>query len=240
MAKTKAERAAQKVEWKKKNPEKWKAIQKRSADKSREKNREKNRAAAKARYDEDPSKNLAASKLYYEKNKIELRAKSRARNKARYANDPAYRERLKTNSIKDRLKNGERNRKREKAWRERNPGFQWSYTKARLASDPQFAIAHRVRCRISTALRRGLRGTKSARSVNLLGCTIEFYMTYLKERFSPGMTWENRALWEIDHIKPVSRFDLTKPEDQHAAFHFTNTQPLWKPDNARKGARLAA
>ena len=50
------------------------------------------------------------------------------------------------------------------------------------------------------------------------------------------MTWNNHGLygWHIDHIKPVSKFNLLDLEEQRRAFHYTNLQPLWALDNIRK------
>jgi hypothetical protein len=43
------------------------------------------------------------------------------------------------------------------------------------------------------------------------------------------MTWENHGMvWEIDHIKPCSSFDLTDLKQQQECFHFLNQQPLFK------------
>ena len=43
------------------------------------------------------------------------------------------------------------------------------------------------------------------------------------------MTWKNHGtIWEIDHIKACSNFDLTKLEEQKQCFHYTNLQPLFK------------
>ena len=44
----------------------------------------------------------------------------------------------------------------------------------------------------------------------------------------------------MDHIKPLCAFDLTEPEQQALAFHYTNLQPLWASDNMRKGGRYDA
>jgi hypothetical protein len=53
------------------------------------------------------------------------------------------------------------------------------------------------------------------------------------------MTWENYCfdVWHIDHIKPVSSFDLTLPEEQLKAFNFKNLQPLWAKENLEKGSK---
>lgn len=54
------------------------------------------------------------------------------------------------------------------------------------------------------------------------------------------MTWENwgRGGWHIDHILPVSSFNLSDPDQFFKAFHFTNLQPLWERENLSKGSRL--
>jgi hypothetical protein len=74
----------------------------------------------------------------------------------------------------------------------------------------------------------------------LLGCTVNELAEYLESKFLPGMSWENRKLWHIDHIRPLASFDLTDPAQQRLAFHYANLQPLWARDNIRKGRRYGA
>jgi hypothetical protein len=40
--------------------------------------------------------------------------------------------------------------------------------------------------------------------------------------------------WHIDHIRPVSSFDLSDPAQVQECFHFSNLQPLWAIDNIKK------
>ena len=51
------------------------------------------------------------------------------------------------------------------------------------------------------------------------------------------MSWENHGLkgWHIDHIKPLTNFNLVKIKEQMKAFNFKNTQPMWAYENLRKG-----
>jgi hypothetical protein len=53
------------------------------------------------------------------------------------------------------------------------------------------------------------------------------------------MTWLNHGqIWEIDHIKPCSSFDLTDLEQQKQCFHYTNLQPLFKTENRQKSNKI--
>ena len=74
----------------------------------------------------------------------------------------------------------------------------------------------------------------------LFGCKIDFLMGYLESKFTSGMTWKNHKLygWHIDHIIPLSSFDLTDRDQYLKACHYTNLQPLWAVDNIRKGNKL--
>lgn len=110
-------------------------------------------------------------------------------------------------------------------------------TKERLKNEPALKIKFRLRKRIWEALRRE-NSCKYKPTLELLGCeNIEFLKEYLQNKFSDGMSWDNYGKWHIDHIKPLSSFDLSNEEQQKIAFHYTNLQPLWAIDNLRKGDR---
>jgi hypothetical protein len=111
-----------------------------------------------------------------------------------------------------------------------------TYIAGRLATDPQYRLAHNCRTRINMALRTQQAG-KSRRSPELLGCTIPQLIEHVEAQFKPGMTWDNWARdgWHLDHIRPLASFDLTDPEQQKQAFHFSNLQPLWASENLSKG-----
>lgn len=81
---------------------------------------------------------------------------------------------------------------------------------------------------------RNVRATRSAKLEKLIGCSVEFLMGYLEAQFKEGMSWTNRGLWHVDHIRPCAKFDLTKKEDQARCFHYSNLQPLWAADNLAK------
>jgi hypothetical protein len=62
---------------------------------------------------------------------------------------------------------------------------------------------------------------------------------YLEHQFVKGMSWDNYCEeWEIDHIAPVSLFDLTKIEDIKLCYHYLNLMPIWRKDNVIKANSL--
>lgn len=92
-----------------------------------------------------------------------------------------------------------------------------------------------LRARVYNALRGG---RKSARTLELLGCTIEFLWAHLEKQFAPGMTRENYGpVWHVDHILPCAKFHLQHSEEQEICFHWTNLQPLFAKENLKKGAK---
>lgn len=76
----------------------------------------------------------------------------------------------------------------------------------------------------------------------IVGCEMVEFKSHLESKFKEGMSWDNygkvKGKWSIDHIMPCASFDFTKPEEQHACFHYTNTQPLWVEENGVKGIKM--
>jgi len=109
-----------------------------------------------------------------------------------------------------------------------------AYLTNKRKTNVAFALTENLRRR----LRQALNGTnKSKSTLKLLGCTIEYLIKHLEQQFKPGMNWQERHLFHIDHIRPCSSFNLTIPEQQELCFHYSNLQPLWAQDNMSKGAK---
>ena len=118
----------------------------------------------------------------------------------------------------------ERNKTKRAEWRRANRDLVNASQNRQYRTNPAFAMLHRVRSRIYKALR----GTQQAAPVNeLLDCSAKELHAHLESRFLPGMTWENRHLWQIDYIQPLSEFDLTDPAQQRQCFRFDNLRPAF-------------
>lgn len=95
-----------------------------------------------------------------------------------------------------------------------------------------------IRRNLARSLRKRLRSAISTGSaVSNLGCSVSELKSYLESKFQSGMSWSNRSKWHIDHIVPLSKFDLSNPEELKKACHYSNLQPMWAFDNMSKGNR---
>jgi len=113
-----------------------------------------------------------------------------------------------------------------------------------LNNNPIKRIAHNLRVRISKIIRIVYKLNsinKAGSAVRDLGCTIPEFKKHIESKFQSGMTWDNHGQygWHVDHIKPLSIFDLTDRRQFLEACHFTNLQPLWAYDNLRKCNRVS-
>lgn len=111
------------------------------------------------------------------------------------------------------------------------------YMRRRRASDPVYAFTVKIRVMLMKTLRK--KGyTKRSKSQQILGCTWGELVAHIESKFQPGMTWENRGEWHIDHITPLATAETEA--DIIRLNHYTNLQPLWAADNLRKGGRILA
>ena len=118
-----------------------------------------------------------------------------------------------------------------------------NYRNNRNKTDPLFKLANNLRGRLNKAISGGY---KSGSAVDDLGCSIKFLKQYLEEQFYPrfktgeDMTWDNWARngWHIDHILPLSKFNLCDYAQLKQACHYTNLQPLWSEENLAKKDKI--
>jgi len=103
----------------------------------------------------------------------------------------------------------------------------------RYNKTPKARLAAAIRSRLSSALK-----SKKESTLTCLGCTPQFFKKYLEAQFLPGMTWDNFGKWHMDHIVPLSAFDLTDPNQMRVACNWTNIRPLWAKANLRKSSKV--
>lgn len=107
----------------------------------------------------------------------------------------------------------------------------------RYHSDPMYRLKMNLRARIADAFRVRC-WHKNARSPEILGTDMVGAKTWIESQFKPGMSWENRHLWHIDHKVPLC--SANTPEELIKLCHHRNLQPLWEIENRRKAGKQEA
>lgn len=156
-----------------------------------------------------------------------------------------HKEQVNKKTARWRRDNREKHNSASKSWRKRFPEKQltssaaWrsnhrSYHKDRRKVDLSYKLSCYLRYRLRSSIKQNL---KSGSFVRDLGCSIPEFKVYLEKQFKPGMSWDNWSAngWHIDHIIPLSKFNLSDRSEFLKASHYTNMQPLWAVDNLRKG-----
>jgi len=90
---------------------------------------------------------------------------------------------------------------------------------------------------ISRRMRQSLNGERKSDSWSkLVNYTLDELRKHLESLFQEGMTWDNYGKWHIDHVIPISSFNITSDscEDFKECWKLSNLQPLWAIDNLKK------
>ena len=104
--------------------------------------------------------------------------------------------------------------------------------KNRRKIDVNFRLICNTRRRIHHALNGK---SKSSPTKDVLGIDIDLYRKWIEWQKTSDMTWDTI---EIDHVKPICLFDVSKDEELREAFNWKNTQPLLKEVHQKKGIKF--
>ena len=108
-----------------------------------------------------------------------------------------------------------------------------AHMKEKYKNDPAFYALVCCRRRINNLIGPSYR--RPYRTLEMIGCSKEFFMHHIESQFTKQMNWNNKGkVWEFDHIRPCASFDLTGPEQQKQCFHYSNQRPLLKRHNREK------
>lgn len=80
--------------------------------------------------------------------------------------------------------------------------------------------------------------TKRNRTVDYLGCTIEFFKKYIEFQFTGKMSWETYGKWHLDHVTPCSHYNLQVIEEVKECFNWKNIRPLRAKKNLEKSDKI--
>jgi hypothetical protein len=84
-----------------------------------------------------------------------------------------------------------------------------------------------------------MRSHREMRTEQYVGCSFEEAKQRIESQFTRGMTWENcGSFWHLDHIVPLSSFNLDDPRQRMLANHISNLRPLNAKENIKKGNKI--
>lgn len=212
----------------------------------RERHREERNAAARARYHLNREKECIRRRIAYWTDVEDSRRKNRIREA-----DPQRK------AQKAEREKTEKTKAMRRAYRKKNPRTEYARAyevayreerrrqhRAKQENNPQYRLRRTLRSNLKNAIKNKWRGGSA---IDNLGCSVDELRSHLESLWQDGMNWSNfgrlsadQCTWQIDHIMPLSYFDLTDPRQVAIACHWTNLAPLWAIDNRRKGNRIVS
>ena len=100
--------------------------------------------------------------------------------------------------------------------------------------DPVEKFKRYSRTRIYNCLKRN----KTKHYIEYLGCSSEEYFEWMLEHNSEFTLDNYGKVWHIDHVIPISKFNLDDVDSQMLAFNWRNTMPLSSKENLTKNNKI--
>jgi hypothetical protein len=149
------------------------------------------------------------------------------------------------------VENKEMTLHRNNLWRlenkERNRFLVLRWHRNKRKESPCYRLNMRIRSLILNAFKINCHGefSKSKKTLEILGCTINEFKEHIERQFLDWMTWENqgnrddinyKSSWHLDHIIPIS---YAKTEaDICMLNHWSNFQPMCRKLNRDKSSKV--
>ena len=130
-----------------------------------------------------------------------------------------------------------------KEWREKNLEShrkrKRTYEKTRKDNDPLYKLISNFRTAIYQVLKESNVG-KNGHYFEILKYTPEELINHLEKQFVDDMSWDNYGKWHVDHILPISSFQINEIGDNEfmKCWSLNNLQPLWGDENIRKSNKI--
>lgn len=141
-----------------------------------------------------------------------------------------------------RLNNLERVKESKRKWEAANPDKVTAWKRRvyqkRIKNNPHFALRVRLKALMQFSLLRGCGKRKAGkRTMEIAGCSDVFFSKWIESKFLPGMSFENRSEWELDHVFPVACCGANENQILLAQ-HYRNIRPMWRDHNRSKSSHL--
>jgi len=120
-----------------------------------------------------------------------------------------------------------------------------SYVKKKYKEDAGFRLRRNILGRLQEVI-KSTNGKKMFSISKNMGCTYDELVQHLENEFyqhpetDEYMSWDNYGVkgWHLDHIIPLTFFNLEDDTQFKLANHFTNLRPMWADANIKKSNSL--
>jgi len=175
----------------------------------------------KSKTEANKQKSREKSAKFHKENRERILEEMRIRNKAYYEkNKKKIIDQVRTYALANR------------EWR---MSYASNWIRDKRENDPVFAMQCTMRKFVSRVMDRiNKKRKENERTKDIVGYTAQEFVAHIEPMFKAGMSWENYGKWHIDHIRPLSSFDLLDEEQRKLANSLHNLQPLWASKNLKK------
>lgn len=114
-----------------------------------------------------------------------------------------------------------------------------NYEKTRKHNDPIYKLINNFRTAIYQVLKEN-NVQKNGHYFEILKYSPEELIGHLEIQFKDGMTWDNYGEWHVDHILPISVYNIQEIGDEEfmKCWSLSNLQPMWGKENIRKSNKI--
>jgi hypothetical protein len=110
-----------------------------------------------------------------------------------------------------------------------------NYERTRKTNDPLYKLISNFRTAIYQVLKEN-NVEKNGRYFEVLKYSPQQLIDHLESKFTSDMSWDNYGKWHVDHILPITSFEINEIGDDEfmKCWGLSNLQPLWGDENIRK------
>ena len=122
--------------------------------------------------------------------------------------------------------------------REKIKNYKKHYMRKRKESDLNFKLICNIRTRTNKAfISQNIK--KTNKTIDLLGCSPEFFRRWIVHQLYGDMTEENYgSLWTLDHCYPLSKTNLFDKNELNKSTYWINIRPMYSTENNLKGSKI--
>lgn len=125
-----------------------------------------------------------------------------------------------------------------KTWRQNNQEKIKVYENERHKQKRLTCEIHKLKLNMQCYIRSLVYGKR--KNVQYVSCSREQLEKWFSHIMPFGLKWTQPNEWQIDHVIPLSFFDLNNENEISIAYHWTNMRPVFEKENREKQDKVKA